>query len=123
MNANTNEIKHWQNYPDKQKVLTDNFVTSIVEDQLSNIWIGTYNGLNKYIPSEKLISFREIIIDFKIPVWHLSKSSFYNNSIWIGTLKGLKRLDIITENISNVQLPQKDGLNFGLSVSSVVEEY
>ncbi|MBK8947221.1 MAG: hypothetical protein IPM32_18425 [Ignavibacteriae bacterium] len=123
LNANTSEIEHWQNYPDKQKVLTDNFVTSIVEDQLSNIWIGTYNGLNKYIPSEKLISFREIIIDFKIPVWHLSKSSFYNNSIWIGTLKGLMRLDITTEKITNVQLPEKDGLNFGLSVSSVVEEY
>lgn len=123
VNQNKNTIDHWQNYPGKEKILTDNFVTSIVEDQFSDIWVGTYSGLSKYIRGEEKYPFKEVSGELKIPVWYLSKSSFYENNIWIGTFKGLMRLDLQSEKIFNIQMPEKDGLNFGSSVSSVVEEY
>ena len=122
LNRKNNTIDHWQNYPGKEKILTDNFVTSIVEDQFSNIWVGTYNGLSKYIPNEIEFPFKEVIPELKIPVWYLSKSLFYENNIWIGTLRGLKRLDLNSEKIVDVIMPDKQGLIFGSSVSAVAEE-
>lgn len=123
LNQKKNTIDHWQNYPGKRKkILTDNFVTSIVEDQFSNIWVGTYNKLSKYIPNEIEFPFKEVIPELKIPVWYLSKSLFYENNIWIGTLRGLKRLDLNSEKFVDVIMPDKQGLIFGSSVSAVAEE-
>ena len=115
-------FEHWQNYPGKQKLLTDNFVTSILEDQFSNIWVGTFGGLNLYTPEENHFPFKEVIKDIKVPVWYLSRSLFFKNNIWIGTLNGLMKYDLSLQKLDDIELPTDDGLHFGKSVSALVEE-
>lgn len=122
-NPAQNKFEHWQNTPENPKILSDNFITSIIEDQISNIWVATYAGLNKFIPQETNKPFKRVIPDFKSPIWYLLKSSFVENTIWMGTLTGLYNFDPVKEEISQINLPDKDALQFGNSVSSVAEEY
>ncbi|MCU0415357.1 MAG: hypothetical protein MUE91_13315, partial [Ignavibacteriaceae bacterium] len=118
-----NKFEHWQNTLDNPKLLSDNFITSVIEDHNSNIWIATYAGLDKFIPQETNRPFKKVIPDFKSPIWYLAKSSFIENTIWMGTLTGLYNFNPMKEEISQINLPEKDALQFGNSVSSVAEEY
>ena len=56
------------------------------------------------------------------PLWYLGKSSFYKNSIWIGKLNGLINFNPQTLECLEMDLPESYGLQYGKSVSSVVEE-
>ena len=103
-------------------MLSSNFITSIIEDHKSNIWIATYSGLDKFIPSHTEKPFRQILNDSKNPVWYLAKSSFIENTIWIGTLNGLIKFDPITELQIKITLTDGHGLQFATSVSSIAEE-
>ncbi|MEJ2103547.1 MAG: two-component regulator propeller domain-containing protein [Ignavibacteriaceae bacterium] len=122
-NPSQNKFDHWINSKDSQKILSDNFVTSILEDTYNNIWVSTYWGLNEYNPESSNEPFTQIDYEiFKEPLWYLSRSSFYNNLIWIGKLNGLLKFDPSTKEYSTIKLPVSSGLQFGKSVSSVVEE-
>jgi signal transduction histidine kinase/ligand-binding sensor domain-containing protein len=118
-----NKFEHWQNTLDNPKLLSDNFITSVIEDHNSNIWIATYAGLDKFIPQKTDRPFKKVIPDFSSPIWYLVKSSFIENTIWMGTLNGLYNFNPVKEEISQINLPEKDALQFGNSVSSVAEEY
>ncbi|MDZ7625549.1 MAG: two-component regulator propeller domain-containing protein [Ignavibacteriaceae bacterium] len=122
-NPEQNKFEHWQNTLSNPKLLSGDFITSIIEDQNSNIWIATYAGLDKFTPSQSDKPFTKVIKDFNIPIWYLAKSSFFENIIWIGSLNGLFKFDSMREEISQINLPGKDVLQFGNSVSSVAEEY
>lgn len=122
-NTAQNKFEHWQNTPDKQYILSNNFVTSIIEDINHNIWIGTYGGLNKFSPHQTDKPFKKVFPDFKNPIWYLTKSSFKENTIWMGAFNGLFSFDPVKEKLSQINLPEKDALQFGNSVSSVAEEY
>jgi len=122
-NPSQNKFEHWQNTLENPKLLSDNFITSVIEDHNSNIWIATYAGLDKFIPEEIDKPFKRIITDFKNPMWYLTKSTFIENTIWIGAFNGLFNFDPVKEEMSPINLPGKDALQFGNSVSSVAEEY
>jgi signal transduction histidine kinase/ligand-binding sensor domain-containing protein len=122
-NPTQNKFDHWQNTSSNPKLLSDNFITSVIEDQNSNIWIATYAGLNKFIPQQTDRPFKKVFTDFKNPIWYLTKSSFIENTIWMGALNGLFNFDPVQEKISQINLPGNDALQFGNSVSSVIEEY
>jgi signal transduction histidine kinase/ligand-binding sensor domain-containing protein len=124
-----NKFDHWKNNSDSKKVLSGNFVISIIEDNYKNIWIGTYDGLDKYNPDSPQNPFTQFYNYSENsdnltnnPIWYLSKSSFFNNSIWIGSLNGLIKFAPLTEKFSQITLPESSILQFGNSVSSVVEE-
>lgn len=117
------KFEHWQNTTLKTNLLSDNFITSVSEDHLSNIWIATYAGLDKFVPQQTHDPFKKVFPDFKIPVWYLSKSSFKENTLWLGAFNGLFNLDPVKEQLSPVNLPEKGALQFRNSVSSVAEEY
>jgi len=118
-----NKFDHWQNTSDKPNLLSANFITSVIEDQNSNIWVGTYAGLDKFIPQQDDDSFAKVFQDFDYPIWYLSKSSFIENTIWMGTINGLFNFDPVKEELSPIKLPEKDALQFANSVSSVAEEH
>ncbi len=118
-----NKFDHWQNTSDNPNLLSANFITSVIEDQNSNIWIGTYAGLDKFIPQQTDRPFKRVIPDFNNPIWYLTKSSFIENTIWMGAFNGLFNFDPVKEKLSPINLPGKDALQFGNSVSSVAEEY
>jgi len=121
-NPAQNKFEHWQNTLDHPQLLSSNFITSIIEDNKSNIWIATYNGLNKFNPDQPEKPLTRFSNDFNYPIWYLAKSSFFENTIWMGTLKGLRKFDSITESISVITLPENFNLQFSSSVSSIVEE-
>lgn len=124
-----NNFEHWQNNADNPNVLSNNFVTSIIEDDFANIWISTYKGLNKFNPDAIEKPFTQIFNDSKNnidlnynPIWYLTKSSFFNNAILMGTLKGIIIFDPLAQEFSQIALPADYGLQFGSSISSIVEE-
>ena len=118
-----NKFDHWINSADNPKILSSNFITSIIEDDYDNIWVSTYWGLNEFNPGSSDQPFNQIDYEiFNEPLWYSNKSSFYNNSIWIGKLNGLLRFDPLTKEYSTIKLPVSSGLQFGNSVSSIAEE-
>lgn len=121
-NPSKNKFDHWINSIDGSRILSDNFITSIIEDAYNTIWVSTYWGLNKFNPESIDKPFIQTDYEtFKEPFWYLGNSSFYNNSIWIGKLNGLLKFDPLTTDYSSITLPVSSGLQFGNSVSSVVE--
>ena len=122
-NPSQNKFDHWQNNSNKPDILSNNYITSVVEDSKSNIWIATYAGLDKFTPRQIDRPFKKVFPDFKNPIWYLTKSSFIENTIWMGAFNGLFNFDPVKEKLSQINLPGKDVLQFGNSVSSVAEEY
>lgn len=121
-NPEQNKFEHWQNTTGNPKLLSDNFITSIVEDNKSNILIGTYSGLDKFVQDDSGQKLMQVFNNSKNIIWFLSKSSFFENTIWIGALNGLIKFDLNDESFTQVALPESENLQFGFSVSSVVEE-
>lgn len=128
-NPETGESKNWNYNPEDRNSLSNNFITSIIEDAAGNLWISTYNGLNKFIPSANDNYFfryshepsnqKSLNSDL---VWSVQQSHFDEKKLWLGTANGLASLDIRTNVITRINLPAIQGLQFGNSVSSVVEE-
>ncbi|NWG29820.1 MAG: hypothetical protein HXY48_14995, partial [Ignavibacteriaceae bacterium] len=116
-----NKFEHWQNTAANPNVLSNNFVTSIIEDQNSNIWIATFAGLDKFIHHQTDVSFKKVLPDFNNPIWYMTKSGFFNNAILMGTLKGLIKFEPLTQEFSQIELPADFGSQFGNSVSSITE--
>jgi signal transduction histidine kinase/streptogramin lyase len=105
--CNTNSPK-FQYYPvgsSNADNLIDNNITSVYEDDLNNIWIGTGSGdLYKFdIHSESFKSILKHKIKSKIHTIVKDKQ----NRLWIGTLgEGIKLLDLKTEKlVSSPRLP------------------
>lgn len=123
LNSSKDTITQWVNNEEENQILTANFIISILEDNFSNVWVSTYYGLNKFIPERAQESF-EVIENklFDEPLWFLGKSSFNENSIWIGKLNGLINFNPLTLKCEQIELAETFGLQYGNSVSSVVEE-
>jgi len=118
-----NNLTQWVNTSEEQLMLSSNFIMSILEDNYSTVWVSTYYGLNKFNPDSDKRPF-EITENplFNEPLWYLGKSSFYKNSIWIGKLNGLINFNPQTQKCNQIDLPESFDLQYGNSVSSVVEE-
>ncbi|MDT3697741.1 MAG: two-component regulator propeller domain-containing protein [Ignavibacterium sp.] len=120
-NPSENKFEHWQNIPGNPKSLSENYITSIIEDKKFNIWIATYKGLNKFIPDQPDNPFKRFTDHINTSVWHLTESDFYDNTIWIGTLNGLIKFNTEDEIFLQIPLPQNFDLQYGYSVSAIVE--
>ncbi|NQZ11269.1 MAG: hypothetical protein HRT35_29300, partial [Algicola sp.] len=85
--------------------ISDDAVTSIVEDKKGNLWFGTGHGLNLY--QRETDNFKRI----KLPsndIWSLAYDD-NNHQLLIGTLsRGLYFLDLNTNEIDNITID--DGL-------------
>jgi ligand-binding sensor domain-containing protein/DNA-binding NarL/FixJ family response regulator len=70
--------------------LSNNAVTSILQDNYGFMWIGTYNGLNRF-DSSNFLTFNNILGDnsslINNHINHLAQDS--SGRIWIGTQKGI----------------------------------
>ncbi|MBN2519065.1 MAG: response regulator [Bacteroidales bacterium] len=84
--------------------LSNNRIFSIYEDHNKNIWVGTFDGLNKYNPLSNIfhryynipgntnsIAFNNIYIIYE--------DNQYN--LWVGTFYGLSKIDLNLGNITN----------------------
>jgi signal transduction histidine kinase/DNA-binding response OmpR family regulator/ligand-binding sensor domain-containing protein len=128
-NPATNELKNWKYNPDDPNSLSNNFVTSIIEDYNGYLWISTYNGLNKYTLKSNDDTFLKFYSDPRNEnsisnnlIWELSKSAFEPDILWIGTANGLVKYHTNKNTFFRINLPTENALQFGNSVSSIVEE-
>ena len=94
--------------------LSSDYITSIFQDNLNNLWIGTLNGLEKYNPRKN--NFTRIVNDPRVSTSILSNQIFtvtQDNSglIWVGTANGISRFFESSDKFHYYQhdpdLPQK----------------
>jgi len=82
-------------YSNTKDSLSDNTVFALHEDTRGNLWVGTANGLNRYMAKEK--SFQRYRFDGKEgSISNSGINTMYNDkhgNLWIGTRYGLNRYD------------------------------
>lgn len=127
--AKENKFTNWHYRPNDDKSLSNNYVTSILEDQDGSLWISTYNGLNKFNPAKTSNSFKRFYHDPKNSntisnnlIWNLTPSSVEKNRFWVSTLDGICLYDANDSTFSRLNIPDDKNLQFGSSISSIVEE-
>ncbi len=90
------KFKHYQNNPRDAWSLSSNIVTTVIEDHLGNIWVGTINGLNKLdIENEQFTRYRHDPSDAQslCHSWVLSLYEDKSGTIWVGTYGGLSQFN------------------------------
>jgi signal transduction histidine kinase/ligand-binding sensor domain-containing protein/DNA-binding response OmpR family regulator len=129
LNPKSGEIINWRNDPNDNNSLSNNYISSIIEDDKKNLWIGTFYGLNRFSPaiSEKhFIRFFNLTDDASSlsanTVWAITSSQYEKNKLFIGTINGLSILNLDTEHFSTISIPNPDNLMFGTGTGSVIEE-
>ncbi len=91
--------------PFDENTLYNNLIQTMTYDETSHeIWIGTYQGLTRFIIDE------ERFVNYTIESHGLSNEVVtsvirQNNKIWIGTLGGLDCLDLETDKVINYAIP------------------
>lgn len=89
----TGELINILHKPDNNNSLTDNEVTSMLQDAENIIWLGTKNGLNRFDPKTKQIdrylAEKKGFADNRI----ISLFEDSKNNLWIGTDKGLSKFE------------------------------
>lgn len=87
---------NYSNIPNDPSSLSDNRVTSVLESNTGEFWVGTNNGLNKFDPLGK--KFYRYLPGANDPgslsngyIWSLFEDG--SGMLWIGTLNGLNKFD------------------------------
>jgi signal transduction histidine kinase/ligand-binding sensor domain-containing protein/DNA-binding response OmpR family regulator len=129
LDPDSGKLDHWYNKPENNTSISNNYISSILEDNKGNYWISTYFGLNKFNPQKSSSTFKHF---FKVDgegncisdniVWHLTQSESDASVIWIGTANGLTKYKTDTETFSQIEIPNPEGLQFGNSAGGVIEE-
>ncbi len=124
-----NKFINWQYQPNDAKSLSNNYVTAIQEDYKDNLWISTYNGLNKFNLSVSQKSFTRFYHDPKINtsisnnlIWDITPSRTEKNKFWIGTAGGLNFYNPDSSSFSTFNIPEDKKLQFSNSVGSIIED-
>lgn len=115
---------HWDYNPGNKTGISNNFITSIIEDKFGKIWVSTYFGLNEFDPSAPEKGFVKYISSDKSInnnlIWEL-RYSIDSTRIWICGAVGLSSIDIRTKKINYINIPPEPSLQFSTSVGDVVE--
>lgn len=116
---------HWDFNPENPLGISNNFITSILEDKNGVLWISTYFGLNEFNPDKPEKGFVKYFAASNSLnnnlIWELVKSSFDENRIWICTAAGLSFINTDSKKISGVNFPEEKSIQFSGSVGDVVE--
>lgn len=96
---------------EKQNSISNNYIRSIVKDRQQNIWIGTYEGLNKMVFDESAgeVSFITYTKEDGLPnnMIQLIAEDNYSN-LWIGTNGGLSQF--IPKENKFINYTARDGI-------------
>jgi signal transduction histidine kinase/ligand-binding sensor domain-containing protein/DNA-binding response OmpR family regulator len=124
-----NKFTNWQYKPDDPSSISNNYITSITEDYNHNIWISTYNGINKFNPSRSDNYFtryyhnqKDINSISNNLIWNIVPSKTNSDIFWICTANGLSYYDSKKSEFSQIVFPAEKQLQFGNSISSIIEE-
>ena len=105
-NKNTGNFNHHGHDPNDPNTVSDNFINVIYQDSAHNIWVGGQNGLDLWHPaSNSFIRFNERFSELKErPVQAIEEGNA--NTLWLGTQQGLFMLDIDSNTLTPITLPQ-----------------
>jgi signal transduction histidine kinase/ligand-binding sensor domain-containing protein/DNA-binding response OmpR family regulator len=100
----TGKLQHFEHDPTDPASLSNNTIKSITEDTNGNLWVGTYEGLDKFLPSGHFRVFRHsdqsthpINND---AVWTIAPEK--GGKLWIGTEGGINIYDPTSETFKEV---------------------
>ena len=86
---------HYQNDPDKSSSLSSDNISSIYEDKSGVLWIGTYNGLNKFDEqNNSFIKYYESDGLANDMIYGIQEDN--KGNLWISTNKGLSKFNTQT---------------------------
>lgn len=129
INPTTGQTTHWDHNADDPTTLSNNYISSIVEDGSGDIWIGTFNGLNKFNPNISTTEFKHYVKSKNTKncltdnlIWAITQSKIDKNVLWLGTANGLTTLDTKSETFTQIEIPNPDDLQFGTSTAFVLED-
>jgi len=106
-NPETERFENYTHDPENNNTISNNFITSIYEEDSTTIWIGTSNGLNRIDRKTEIIT-RYMKTD-GLPnnlIFGMEKDN--KGFLWISTNGGISRFNLITESFKNYT--KEDGL-------------
>jgi ligand-binding sensor domain-containing protein/signal transduction histidine kinase len=102
-------IKQYQYQADKKGSLSHNTVLFVYQDKLSNLWVGTYSGLNRL--DEASDTFQLYTVEDGLPgaaiIYMLEAEDLDRKNeteIWLSTNRGLARLKIKDSDIQSIDV-------------------
>jgi signal transduction histidine kinase/ligand-binding sensor domain-containing protein len=114
LHEKTKYVKLHQVRPEKENSISDNSITSIEEDRKGNIWIGSYNGLNKIEYNEdgnhrfKIYKYNEDKgLEYTMVSNRITCLKIIKDILYIGTTDGISKLDINTSDFLNTDAFKK----------------
>lgn len=118
INQATGVFKRYENNPENPYSLSDNSINEIVEDKLGNLWIGTFNGLNK-VAAKDVEAFKctRFFYDKNQPENTLISNQIISleiikNKLFIGSTQGLGSYDLEKKIFNNYS---QDGNKFWIN--------
>lgn len=123
-NTEMDTLRHFKHLPSNQNSIANNRVFSLFIDQSSTVWIGTFNGINKY---DRNSSYFPVFRADNINENGLNNEfvrAFYEKSpgiIWIGTEKGINILNEKTGMFTYIV--KKEGGKNTLSSNNIRDIY
>ena len=101
----------------------DNWYSEIQEDKQGNIWVGGFNGLNRWDKdNNEFIQYYNTSDENSIPPNHMV-TSFLGDSednLWLGTVNGLNYFDTKTAKFSRFFLNKRDTTTVGYNIVSKI---
>jgi signal transduction histidine kinase/ligand-binding sensor domain-containing protein/DNA-binding response OmpR family regulator len=83
--------------------LPSNIISAVAQDTRDFIWIGTSNGLSRF-DGHRFITFKKNESFKSLPANEISSLLIDGDYLWIGTWKGLCKLNVLTFEITRIDL-------------------
>jgi signal transduction histidine kinase/ligand-binding sensor domain-containing protein/DNA-binding response OmpR family regulator len=129
LDPNSGKIDRWVMNADDPTALSNNYVSSIVEDALGNFWIGTFYGLNKLNLQKSKTKFEKFFFEKEENnslsdnlIWSITQSATDKNKFFIGTANGITELNASQIKFKKIDIDNPDNLQFGTGSGVVLEE-
>lgn len=129
LDPKTGKVDRWVMNAKDPYALSNNYVSSIVEDELGNFWIGTYYGLNKLNLQKSFTRFEKYFYEKDNSnslsdnlIWGITQSSIDKNIFYIGTSNGITELLPAQNKFMRIEISNPDNLQFGTGAGVVIDE-
>ena len=120
------KFKIYRNNPNDPTSIKSNYIQSLYEDRLGNIWAGTLGSLCLY--NRKSDSFSTFLVDEKDPTTISNKSvtaifEDKSGNLWVGTSHNLNLVDRKTRKVKRFASVDKDATTLSSnSILSIAED-
>ena len=98
--------------------MSSNQVRAIMQDRMGFIWMGTYQGLDRYDGR----TFQNISLSEETKGSSVYSLCEDDDVIWLGTDKGLSSYSYVTGEISYFDVSTDDGMRISEQISSIAKD-